>query len=152
MESTQAGVPTHQSILKVDIDGLDQAKTRWPRNLCSSKALRQLWRPNLHVVGFIAHGVNKPLLIMNFPIIYCVPLFLWDLVPKNVCNCCCQDHPKVCEGFLILDADVRKDASMEMTVLDKVLDWCDEILRGKNLTFPEHLVIEARGFHGCCPP
>ena len=47
------------SVLKVDIDGLDQAKCKWPRNLCSAKVLSNLWRPQVHVVGFIAHGVPK---------------------------------------------------------------------------------------------
>lgn len=53
--TTTESAPT-QSVLKIDIDGLDQAKTRWPRNLSSAKALSQLWRPNIHIVGFIAHG------------------------------------------------------------------------------------------------
>ncbi|CAK9020941.1 Uncharacterized protein SCF082_LOCUS41764 [Durusdinium trenchii] len=101
--TTTESAPT-QSVLKIDIDGLDQAKTRWPRNLSSAKALSQLWRPNIHIVGFIAHGV--------------------------------------CEGFLILDNDIPKDASMEMTVLDMVLDWCSDILSKKGIVFPEHLVLE----------
>lgn len=50
--------------------------------------------------------------------------------------------PKVCEGFLILDNDIPKDASMEMTVLDMVLDWCSDILSKKGIVFPEHLVLE----------
>ena len=47
-----------QSLLKIDLDGLDQAKTKWPRNLSAAKQLSTLWRPNLHLVGFVAHGVS----------------------------------------------------------------------------------------------
>lgn len=47
-----------QSLLKIDLDGLDQAKTKWPRNLSAAKQLATLWRPNLHLVGFVAHGVS----------------------------------------------------------------------------------------------
>lgn len=50
---------------------------------------------------------------------------------------------QVCEGFLILDNDIAKDASMELTALDMILDWCDEILRHRSVPMPEHLVIEA---------
>lgn len=46
-----------QSVLMVSMDGLDQAKTRWPRNLASSKVLERLWRPQLHLIGYICWGV-----------------------------------------------------------------------------------------------
>lgn len=39
------------------MDGLDQAKTRFPRNLESSKNLSNLWRPQIHLVGVIIWGV-----------------------------------------------------------------------------------------------
>ena len=46
------------NILKVDLDGLDQSKTKFPRNLQSSKTLASCWRPQLHLVGVIAWGVS----------------------------------------------------------------------------------------------
>ena len=46
------------NILKIDLDGLDQAKTKFPRNLESSKTLASCWRPQLHLVGVIAWGVS----------------------------------------------------------------------------------------------
>jgi hypothetical protein len=52
-----AGVAPTVSFLKLDIDGADQAKFRIPRNLDSSKALDNLWRPQLHVTGVIIWGV-----------------------------------------------------------------------------------------------
>ena len=47
------------NILKVDLDGLDQSKTKFPRNLASSKTLAACWRPQLHLVGVIAWGVSR---------------------------------------------------------------------------------------------
>lgn len=46
------------NILKIDMDGLDQNKTKFPRNLDSSKALANAWRPQLHLVAIIAWGVT----------------------------------------------------------------------------------------------
>ena len=47
------------SILKIDMDGLDQAKTKWPRkqgmDMC--KGIAQCWRPQAHMAGAIAWGV-----------------------------------------------------------------------------------------------
>lgn len=47
-----------QSILMVSMDALDQNKTRWPRNLASSKVLERLWRPQVHLIGYICWGVT----------------------------------------------------------------------------------------------
>ena len=52
------GVAVSASILKLDLDGLDQAKTRWPRLVENSKSLSACWRPQAHVVGAIAWGVS----------------------------------------------------------------------------------------------
>lgn len=46
------------STLLVAMDGLDQSKTRWPRNLKSAKCLDKLWRPQVHLVGYIAYGAT----------------------------------------------------------------------------------------------
>lgn len=48
---------TQQSLLMISLDGLDQSKTRWPRNLASSKVLERLWRPQIHLIGYICYGV-----------------------------------------------------------------------------------------------
>lgn len=45
------------NILKIDLDGLDQSKTKYPRNLASSKSLSACWRPQVHLVGIICWGV-----------------------------------------------------------------------------------------------
>ena len=52
-------------ILKITIDGMDQAKFRCPRNLASSAEFSSLWRPQLHVVGSIAWGHIEAYFIMN---------------------------------------------------------------------------------------
>lgn len=49
------------AVLKVDLDGADQAKTLLPRNcldLTKSKGFCNLWRPHVHVIGCIIHGVT----------------------------------------------------------------------------------------------
>lgn len=46
------------SCLFIALDGLDQSKTRWPRNMQSAKALENLWRPQVHLIGFICFGVS----------------------------------------------------------------------------------------------
>lgn len=46
-------------LLKLDLDGMDQAKFRIPRNISASKALSDLWRPQLHVVGVIIQAVAE---------------------------------------------------------------------------------------------
>ena len=45
-----------EQVLKITIDGMDQAKFRCPRNLASSAGFSNLWRPQLHVVGAIVWG------------------------------------------------------------------------------------------------
>ena len=53
------GVEGAASILKIDLDGLDQNKTRWPRLVENSKSLSTTWRPQAHVVGAICWGVAQ---------------------------------------------------------------------------------------------
>jgi len=60
-----------QSLLKIDLDGLDQAKTKWPRNLSAAKQLSTLWRPNLHLVicgprGIMAKQNNPHVFLIYF--------------------------------------------------------------------------------------
>ena len=51
-------------LLKITIDGMDQAKFKCPRNIAASKSFQNLWRPQLHVVGAIAHGHCELIAIM----------------------------------------------------------------------------------------
>ena len=44
-------------IVKFDIDGMDQAKFKCPRNTPSTKAHEHLWRPELHITGVIVPGI-----------------------------------------------------------------------------------------------
>jgi hypothetical protein len=55
-ESTKEHCVMNNRSLKMDIDGMDNAKYAVPRNEESSKILSNLWRPCLHVVGVIAWG------------------------------------------------------------------------------------------------
>ena len=50
---------------KITIDGMDQSKFRCPRNLASSSEFESCWRPQLHVVGAIYHGVCECYFIMG---------------------------------------------------------------------------------------
>ena len=57
--STQGDGSQCSGILKIDCDGLDQAKTRYPRNLASAKSLSNLWRPQIHLVSCIVWGETQ---------------------------------------------------------------------------------------------
>ena len=52
-------------MVKIAIDGMDQAKFKVPRNLKSSAEFSSLWRPALHVVGCLAFGHVEAYYIMN---------------------------------------------------------------------------------------
>ena len=47
------------------IDGMDQAKFKCPRNMASNADFDPLWRPQLHLVGAIWHGVVEAYYIMG---------------------------------------------------------------------------------------
>ena len=59
VSTSGSGVEGASSILKVDLDGLDQSKTKWPQ-LDNSKSLATCWRPQVHMVGCIVWGVACP--------------------------------------------------------------------------------------------
>ena len=59
-ELSTSGDGTGASILKVDMDGLDQNKTKYPRNTVNAKSLSNLWRPQCHVVATIVWGDSWP--------------------------------------------------------------------------------------------
>ncbi|CAE7570714.1 unnamed protein product [Symbiodinium sp. KB8] len=104
------------AVLKVDLDGADQAKTLLPRNcldLTKSKGFCNLWRPHVHVIGCIIHGVTW--------------LYHWT---------------GVVEVFWLLQPDVAGDSSTETTVLLKSLEVAEEILNGRKTEVPKHLVLE----------
>ena len=50
------------------------------------------------------------------------------------------------EGYLLLEPDLAKDASAEVTVLLKAIDWAEEELARRGRALPEHLIVEALGF------
>jgi hypothetical protein len=52
-------------VLKITIDGMDQAKFRCPRNLASSAEFDACFRPQLHMVGTICHGHFEAYFIMD---------------------------------------------------------------------------------------
>ena len=55
----------HQQLLKLVVDGMDQAKFKVPRNITNSKHMSKLWRPQLSVTGVIAHGHLEAFFIMS---------------------------------------------------------------------------------------
>jgi hypothetical protein len=56
-EGSQAGAHLTSTVLKIDLDGMDQAKFRVPRNTALVKSHDNLWRPTLHLVGCLVPGV-----------------------------------------------------------------------------------------------
>ena len=76
-EHTPGGpIAEEESLLTTAIDGMDQSKFKIPRNLSSSKEFDSHWRPQLHVVGALAHGV-------------CEAYYLADAdLPKNASTNC----------------------------------------------------------------
>ena len=52
-------------LLKLTVDGMDQAKFKVPRNMASSKLWESAWRPQLHVVGVIVWGWLEIYFIMD---------------------------------------------------------------------------------------
>ena len=52
-------------LLKITIDGMDQAKFRPPRNFASSVEFDSCFRPQLHMVGTICHGHFEEYFIMD---------------------------------------------------------------------------------------
>jgi hypothetical protein len=46
-------------VLKIDLDGMDQSKFRIPRNVSASKALEKCFRPQMHLVGVVVHGITE---------------------------------------------------------------------------------------------
>ena len=137
------------NLLKIDIDGLDQNKTRFPRNLDSSKTLANAWRPQLHCVGVIVWGV--PRIYEEIWNLFFSMWFNYSLVSNGHLNPHAILHSEillsqVLEGYLLLEPDLAKDASAEVTVLLKAIDWAEEELARRGRALPEHLIVEALGF------
>lgn len=57
--SVQGDGSYSSGVIKIDCDGLDQAKTKYPRNLCSAKSLSNLWRPQIHVICCVVWGASQ---------------------------------------------------------------------------------------------
>ena len=43
----------------------------------------------------------------------------------------------------MVDADIAKDSSTELTVIEKIIDFASNILSARHIPMPESLVIEA---------
>ena len=61
----QPTVDGFNQVVRVDLDGMDQAKFKCPRNLSSNADFEKLWRPTLHMTGAIIHGHLEAFFIMN---------------------------------------------------------------------------------------
>ena len=46
-------------MMKITVDGMDQAKFRLPRNINASAEFESLWRPQQHVVGCTVQAIWK---------------------------------------------------------------------------------------------
>ena len=57
-QSLTPGSVAQSPLLSIQIDAMDTAKYRVPRNLAASKEFACLWRPELHLVGTITDGVE----------------------------------------------------------------------------------------------
>ena len=63
--SCAAGCSVSGRMLKIDIDGMDQAKFKAPRNISNAKSMQDLWRPSIHVVGVITWGLIEAYVLME---------------------------------------------------------------------------------------
>ena len=43
----------------------------------------------------------------------------------------------------MVDSDIAKDSSTELTVIERIIDWASQILSSRHIPMPEGLVIEA---------
>ena len=57
--STARTCSFHGRVLKVDMDGMDQAKFKCPRNISNAHSLNDMWRPMIHIVGIVNWGFSK---------------------------------------------------------------------------------------------
>ena len=57
-------------IMKIDTDGMDEAKFKCPRMVESNKVVEALWKPQIHLSGFIVWGVPR-LVVGKFRNINC---------------------------------------------------------------------------------
>ena len=64
-DAREASVDGIGQLMKITIDGMDQAKFRCPRNLASSAEFDACFRPQLHVAGAVVHGHLEAYFIMN---------------------------------------------------------------------------------------
>lgn len=151
-DSCAEGCDWHYSkrMLKCDIDSMDQAKVKCPRNLDSSKLLESLWRPHMSFTGCITAGARNSDLKSALK-----HVFLFATVQKQH-----RQHTigmrdfKVMEAYYITPSDVPKDASFEITVISRSLDLVAEVLQKRGLAMPGHLIIKACRFANavCFPP
>ena len=46
-------------LIKLDLDGMDQAKFKIPRNVVATKLFDKGWRPQMHFTGVVLHGIAE---------------------------------------------------------------------------------------------
>lgn len=102
-ELSTSGDGSAASLLKIDMDGLDQNKTKYPGNTVNAKSLSNLWRPQCHVVAVIVWGDSWP----KSSIFLDSTLTLWALVkcflsPKRLFQSNCATKRRF--SFLSLSA------------------------------------------------
>ena len=110
----------HDRLLKILIDGVDQAKFRCPHNLVGSADLEPLWRPALHVTGCIVVGHLEAYFILQ-------P----DQCKDGNMNC-----TLVSRAFDLVRGTSLVDAAMPRHLCVALDNTCRE---GKNLIFVSHL-------------
>ena len=103
--SCSAGCVPGGRVLKIDMDGMDQAKFKAPRNISNAKNMQDLWRPSIHVVGIL----------------------IWGLI----------------EAYVLMEPDIPKDSSMQITMLCLALNFARQRLTAKGMDMPLHLVVQA---------
>ena len=100
-------------LMKVDVDYVDQAKFKVPRNLDLTKSTEGLWRPQLHTGGILIWGVPRQ--ISACQTWHATHLALACSHP-DCCKC------KVAEVYIIAEADLPKGSAAEVSLLARGLD------------------------------
>ena len=63
--STKHACDMSGRLLKIDIDGMDQAKYKVPRNITNAHIFKDMWRLALHVVGILVWWLFEAYVLME---------------------------------------------------------------------------------------
>lgn len=112
--------PLHDQLIKYLIDGMDQAAFKCPRNVAQSKEFHDIWRPQLHVIGTIAHGFFECFFILDADI------------PKDANT----NLTLMCKTFDLVEKELKdKGGDMPMTMILAADNTTRETKNQHNLTF-----------------